>query len=488
MERILAQLFGLTFDNTPSSIKSELKDLKLGYLSLIVNSLTKIQKFFEKISDDKSLCSKLESSIFIANVKSQLQMSLTMTESSLNNTMEMIANMAKSFTVSKNLDKLNPILEETGLSVKSELSKRSFEEMTEDGISETFEIEKISKERKINLKDPLPLKIDPVVQAQEEKEQKRRVAKGRQKENKNDQIVNSQTFARPKKRVKVNNTQPKPEQSQKTTTMTMVMNSQIDQTVPDSDTSSDEDDKMQVSTLKITQKDGKNEKKFKKPPPMMDPSKMLFSQIPQLDALDDSDSSDDEDSGAMKEEKKKADSTPSFKIPKLNVIKKKIEEDKKKIQAKPANFNKFSLMSQLPQNDVLSSSSDEDDSGKMVEEKKKPVKKLTKKVAKKKITTTKKVRKTRGSKKKKEIEISDEDEEDTSPNENIILKNFKIVSPTSKLDTQYISALVVKNNDNSIVAGRWFGIWNLEKTDDKKQFECSKRLVNQCKENVVNDE
>lgn len=444
MEKTLAELFGLTFNNVPESIKDDLKDLKSNYLALVVNSLTKISKFFEEISKDKNLKSKLDSKLFLDNVKTQLQMSLAMTESALNNSMEMIVNMAKTISGSQISSKLEPIIEDTGMSFSvSLLSKRSYDEMSKGDKS---------KESDSRIKD--------------EVRKKRKVVEGRQKKGKNDVVVNSQTFVTPRSRgikKKPNATQGKVEQSQKTTTMTMVMNSQIDQTVPDSDTSSDEDDKMQVSTIKDTQRGSKSSSnpQFKKPQPIVNPAALLFSQIPQAIG-DDSDSSDEEDGAGGKimdssHEGKKADSTPSFKIPKKlkKELEKKIEEEVK------VDVNKFSLMSQLPQNDDVSSSEDD-------MEEIKPKKRVVKK----------KTRSTRRASRNEDMQENN----NTSGNERLKVQHFKIVSPTSKIDTQYISALVVKNSDSLIVAGRWFGIWELEKTDDGKQYECSKRLVNQCKE------
>lgn len=71
----------------------------------------------------------------------------------------------------------------------------------------------------------------------------------------------------------------------------------------------------------------------------------------------------------------------------------------------------------------------------------------------------------------KKFDISDEFE----------IENFPIISATSKIDTQYISALLVRNKKNLIIGGRWFGIWDLEKSDNNLNFDCNKRIVNQCK-------
>lgn len=469
MEKILAELFGLTFENTPESIKPELKKLKTDYLSLVVNNLSKLSRFFEKIKEDKNLSLKLESGMFLTYVKTQLQMSVTMTETSIKNSIESIGNMAlSSFGGEETKSLLSQIIEDSNLSSNTSLlSKRSYDE----------------------LKNQSPIREEEI---KDDVEKKRKIAEGRQKKNKSDIITNSQKLTNLKnkalsKESKLRTTQPKPEQSQKTTTMTMVMNSQIDQTIPESDTSSDEDDKMQISTLKDTLKNGdsgeKKEPEFKKPAPV-NPSSFLFSQIPQNDNDDLSDSSsDDEDMGKMKIEKVDEEKKPPlFKKPDFAIPKKKIEMKKPFIEDKKPEFNKFSLMSQLPQNDAVSSSSDDED----IPTKNKPEKKVVMEEEKsepKKNNTKKDPNKL--SNKKSQNPSSKNSGKSPSKLGNIKVDNFKIVSPTSKIDTQYISALVVKNSENLIIAGRWFGIWELEKNDLTEEFECTKNLVKQCKENFT---
>ena len=550
MEKIIADLFGLTFSSVPAPLQGDLKALKNRYLGSVGQFLSKISTLYELGGQDPDMEDLLNDEVYITTLKNQLEMAFSMSETMLKNSLKVISSTTLTYCKPESLDRVSGILKDAGFNdPKSELGKRDFQELgSRSGSSNSssrgsasnrrrkiIKISKSDRNRAVNLTK------EEEEKKREELEQKRKIAEGRQKKNKKSLAINSQSFAVPKRRLGSKKdsaavTQPKNEQSQKTTTMTNIMMSQIDQTVPESSSSSGEEDKMQVSTIDPSRDVFKDKERADSARgikrargvkahatgqgrPKVSRS-ILMSQIPQ--ALDDDDSDDDSDDieGNVKGKRRggaagdaidivtNEDSendrgtTPSFHKP-VQRVKQLIDQKKglragkgkgdEKKEVKKASKKRFTLLSQI--NTLGDDDSDDEDSDDdQVQAVAQNTRARTRGLKRATKTATKGTKPTGGSDSKKDqknqnrmVDVGGDDDKREEEAQDLStdyfkINRFEIEDLKSNMEAKHVSALVVKSHDKVIVGGRWFGIWELERNDDN-EFLCAKKLVNQCKRN-----
>jgi hypothetical protein len=429
MEKIIAQLFGSDFSSIPAPLQKQIKDMKTDHLSQIGNFFTKISKIFEGLQSDNSPIDP-EDPLFLSMVQTQISQNLEICQTILNSTHASIESTIENFENPKNPKKKSKKSKTQTKKPKSFLKKREKVESDEEEISQMLDEQAEQDKQEIEDK---PVK-------------KQKMPK-----------INSQTFAVPRRKYmkKTAKTQLKDQPTQKSTTATMVMMSQIDQTVPDSSSSEDED-KMQISTIQATptpktnsgQKSGSSVKVNKN---------MLFSQIPQGFG-DDSDDSDEDDDGG----KNSKNSTPTFNAPDVKKDGKKDGKNGRNLRGKNVrkkNVNKFSLMSQIPTVD-----DDDDSESEEVEDMD----------VKAPAVKTRAVKDEEDKQKKMEvIDLGDDSK--------YLIHPYEIAEIPKSLDSEYVSSLVVKNHNTLIVGGRWFGIWELQRDQSEGLYICKNKLVTESK-------